>query len=80
MAESKYLNGVGIARERKAIIEGLKGSVEEFSHDVAGTTPKDVMDLILLTQYFGESWITAGANVAVGRRIMSLHDLYSCLT
>jgi len=54
-AESKYLNGLGIARERKAIVEGLKGSVEEFSHNVEGTSPKDVMDLILLTQYFGES-------------------------
>ena len=53
-AESKYLNGLGIARERKAIVEGLKGSVEEFSHNVEGTSPRDVMDLILLTQYFGK--------------------------
>jgi hypothetical protein len=27
-AESKYLNGLGIARERKAIVDGLRGSVE----------------------------------------------------
>lgn len=52
-AESKYLNGLGIARERKAIVDGLRGSVEVFSHEVVGATPKDVMDLILLTQYFG---------------------------
>lgn len=51
-AESKYLNGLGIARERKAIVDGLRGSVEEFSETVEGATPKDVMDLILLTQYF----------------------------
>ncbi|KAM3572520.1 hypothetical protein VYU27_005494 [Nannochloropsis oceanica] len=51
-AESKYLSGMGIARERKAIVDGLRGSVEEFSEVVDGATPKDVMDLILLTQYF----------------------------
>jgi len=51
-ADSKYLNGQGIARERKAIIDGLKGSVIDFSTDVQGTTSKDVLELILLTQYF----------------------------
>jgi len=51
-AESKYLNGQGIAGERKAIIDGLKDSVVDFSTEVPGTTNKDVMDLILLTQYF----------------------------
>ena len=51
-AESKYLNGLGIARQRKAIVDGLRSTVNEFSHDVAGTGPKDVMDLLLMTQYF----------------------------
>jgi regulator of protease activity HflC (stomatin/prohibitin superfamily) len=50
-AESKYLSGVGVARQRKAIIDGLRDSVNQFSHDVHGTTAKDVMDLLLLTQY-----------------------------
>src|SRR5258708_23971788 len=50
-AESKALQGQGIANQRKAIIEGLKTSVEAFSHAVEGTTPKDVMMLVLLTQY-----------------------------
>jgi len=50
-AESKALQGQGIANQRKAIIEGLKSSVEAFSHAVEGTTPKDVMMLVLLTQY-----------------------------
>ncbi len=50
-AESKALQGQGIANQRKAIIEGLKNSVEAFSHAVEGTTPKDVMMLVLLTQY-----------------------------
>jgi len=51
-AEAKYLNGRGIAGERKAIIDGLKDSVVDFSTEVPGTTNRDVMDLILLTQYF----------------------------
>lgn len=51
-AESKYLSGVGVARQRKAIIDGLRDSIHDFSESIAGTTPKDVMDLLLLTQYF----------------------------
>eukprot|EP00592_Proboscia_alata_P014144 CAMPEP_0194392712 /NCGR_PEP_ID=MMETSP0174-20130528/122895_1 /TAXON_ID=216777 /ORGANISM="Proboscia alata, Strain PI-D3" /LENGTH=260 /DNA_ID=CAMNT_0039188315 /DNA_START=225 /DNA_END=1007 /DNA_ORIENTATION=- len=51
-AEAKYLSGVGVARQRKAIAEGLQASVEEFAGEISGTTPKDVMDILLLTQYF----------------------------
>jgi hypothetical protein len=51
-AESKYLNGLGIARQRKAIVDGLRDTVNEFSHEVSGTGPQDVMDLLLMTQYF----------------------------
>mmetsp|Transcript_3807 Transcript_3807/g.5841 ORF Transcript_3807/g.5841 Transcript_3807/m.5841 type:complete len:292 (+) Transcript_3807:108-983(+) len=51
-AESKYLSGVGVSRQRKAIVGGLRDSISDFSSTVAGTTPKDVMDLLLLTQYF----------------------------
>lgn len=50
-AESKALQGQGIANQRKAIIEGLKQSVEAFSAAVEGTTPRDVMMLVLVTQY-----------------------------
>ena len=50
-AESKYLAGVGVARQRKAIVDGMKESVSNFSDSVQGTTPKDVMDLVLVTQY-----------------------------
>ena len=49
-AESKALQGQGIANQRKAIIEGLKDSVEAFSKAVEGSTPKDVMMLVLVTQ------------------------------
>lgn len=51
-AESKYLSGVGVARQRKAIVDGLRDSISQFSGNVKGSTPKDVIDLLLLTQYF----------------------------
>jgi regulator of protease activity HflC (stomatin/prohibitin superfamily) len=50
-AESKALQGQGIANQRKAIINGLKDSVEAFAQAVEGSTPKDVMMLVLVTQY-----------------------------
>ena len=51
-AESKYLAGVGVARQRQAITDGLRESVLAFSNGIKGATPKDVMDMVMLTQYF----------------------------
>jgi regulator of protease activity HflC (stomatin/prohibitin superfamily) len=51
-AESKALQGQGIANQRRAIIEGLQGSIEAFQKVVAGTTTAEVMQLVLVTQYF----------------------------
>ncbi|XP_073149192.1 hypersensitive-induced response protein 1-like [Henckelia pumila] len=51
-AESKYLSGLGIARQRQAIVDGLRESVLAFSESVPGTSAKDVMDMVLVTQYF----------------------------
>ena len=51
-AESKALQGQGIANQRKAIIEGLQGSIEQFQKIVGGTTTSEVMQLVLVTQYF----------------------------
>ena len=51
-AESKALQGKGVAAERQAIIEGLRSSVENFTQSVPGATPDDVMALVLLTQFF----------------------------
>jgi regulator of protease activity HflC (stomatin/prohibitin superfamily) len=51
-AESKALQGQGIANQRKAIIEGLQNSVEQFQKAVEGATAKEVMQLVLVTQYF----------------------------
>ena len=51
-AQSKALQGRGIADQRQAIVAGLRDSVDEFQKSVPGTTAKDVMNLILMTQYF----------------------------
>jgi len=51
-AESKALQGKGIAAERQAIIDGLSASIEHFQGAIPGTTSEDVMALVLLTQYF----------------------------
>ncbi|KAI3981183.1 hypothetical protein MKX01_016318, partial [Papaver californicum] len=51
-AASKHLSGLGIARQRQAIVDGLRDSVLGFSINVPGTTPKDVKDMVLVTQYF----------------------------
>ena len=51
-AMSKALQGKGIADQRKAIIEGLKESVDDFQKSIRGSSPQDVMNLVLLTQYF----------------------------
>jgi regulator of protease activity HflC (stomatin/prohibitin superfamily) len=51
-AESKALQGQGIANQRRAIIEGLQVSVEQFQKAVEGASSRDVMQLVLVTQYF----------------------------
>jgi regulator of protease activity HflC (stomatin/prohibitin superfamily) len=51
-AESKALQGQGIANQRKAIIEGLQNSIEQFQKVVEGASAKEVMQLVMVTQYF----------------------------
>jgi len=51
-AESQYLSGVGVANQRKAIVDGLKDSVNEFTSDLNGTGPQEVINLLMVTQYF----------------------------
>lgn len=60
-AEARYLSGLGVARQRKAIVQGLQASVSAFSEEVQGAAPKDVMDILLLSQYF-DTLSTVGAN------------------
>merc|ERR1712224_152689 len=47
-AESKFLQGQGVARQRGAIVEGLKQAVGG-GHEMS---PKTVQELLLITQYF----------------------------
>jgi regulator of protease activity HflC (stomatin/prohibitin superfamily) len=51
-ARSKALQGQGVADQRTAIVNGLRESVGEFQKTVSGTSPQDVMNLVLMTQYF----------------------------
>jgi regulator of protease activity HflC (stomatin/prohibitin superfamily) len=51
-AESKYLSGLGVAKQRKAIVSGLQESVHEFQSRVSGTSARDVLSLLMMTQYF----------------------------
>jgi regulator of protease activity HflC (stomatin/prohibitin superfamily) len=60
-AEARYLSGLGVARQRKAIVSGLQASISEFSDTVDGVTSKDVMDILVLTQYF-DTLAAVGAN------------------
>jgi regulator of protease activity HflC (stomatin/prohibitin superfamily) len=51
-AESKALSGKGIADQRRAIVEGLRESVDEFQKTIRSASATDVMNLVLMTQYF----------------------------
>jgi len=51
-AESKALQGKGIADQRKAIIQGLQTSIEQFRGVVGDATTAEVMQLVMVTQYF----------------------------
>jgi regulator of protease activity HflC (stomatin/prohibitin superfamily) len=51
-AESKALQGKGIADQRRAIIEGLRGSIEDFQKALGDASAQEVMQLVLVTQYF----------------------------
>ena len=51
-AESKALQGQGIANQRKAIIEGLQNSIEQFQKVVGSVSASETMQLVLVTQYF----------------------------
>lgn len=48
-AEAKFLQGQGIARQRGAIIDGLKDSLGAAEQSI---TPERVSELLLITQYF----------------------------
>lgn len=51
-AEAKALSGKGIADQRRAIVDGLRESVDEFQRSIPGASSQDVMNIVLMTQYF----------------------------
>jgi len=51
-AESKRLQGEGIAKQRRAIVDGLRDSIDAFKEKIDGVSAGDVLNLVLLTQYF----------------------------
>lgn len=51
-AEAKFLSGQGMARQRQAIVEGLRESVVGFQAGVQDISALDVISLMMLTQYY----------------------------
>ena len=65
-AESKRLQGEGIAKQRSAIIEGLRESISAFTEKVGSVNEQEALKLVLLTQYFDtvkEIGISSGSKV-----------------
>lgn len=51
-AESKRLSGEGVAKQRMEIVRGFKESVEDFKKSVDSVTHEEIMQFVLMTQYF----------------------------
>lgn len=51
-SEATYLQGEGLARQRKAIVDGMRDSVTDFTGHVTSLNSRDVFNLMLLNQYF----------------------------
>eukprot|EP01036_Dinobryon_divergens_P035201 gene35201-45589_t len=51
-AEGMYLSGIGVARQRKAIMDGLRDSIVQFHSEVSDSSTKSIMDLLVLNHYF----------------------------
>ena len=65
-AESKHLQGEGIAKQRRAIVDGLRESIAAFADQIGGVSEHDVLNLVLLTQYFDtvkEIGVSSGSKV-----------------
>ncbi|MDE2183074.1 MAG: SPFH domain-containing protein [Alphaproteobacteria bacterium] len=65
-AESKRLQGEGIAKQRRAIVDGLRESIAAFKEAVGTVSEHEVLNLVLLTQYFDtlkEIGVSSGSKV-----------------
>ena len=65
-AESKHLQGEGVAKQRRAIVDGLRESIAAFTDKVGSVNEHEVLNLVLLTQYFDtirEVGVSSGSKV-----------------
>lgn len=51
-AERNYLHGKGIAKSRKEVMRGMKEAVADFQNDVGDVKGGEVMNMMLMSQYF----------------------------
>ncbi len=45
-AEAQYLAGVGVARQRQAIVNGLRDSIKNFASDISDVSSRDVIEMV----------------------------------
>jgi len=50
-AKTRELEGAGVAAARRAIIGGLRQSVDDFQKDIPEAEPRDLLLTVLMTQY-----------------------------
>lgn len=79
-AESKILQGKGMAGQRRAIMEGLRESLDEFQKQIGESSPRDAMTLIMMAQYF-DTIKDLGAHgnqntILIPHSPSSMHDLF----
>ena len=74
-AEARYLSGLGVARQRKAVVEGLQLSLSDFNASVPETNTKDVMDILLLTQYFDTLTAIGSNNMILEHEPLAVENL-----
>ena len=67
-SETKKLQGEGIAREQKAIADGIKERIE-LLQEATGSDPTAVMRVLLLTQYFDTQ---KAIGIGAGSRVLFL--------
>ncbi len=70
-AASKRLSGEGIAQQRLEIVRGFKESVEDFQKALQEVDPQEIMQFVLMTQYFDT--LTAIGSNSTNSTIMVPH-------
>lgn len=71
-AQSKRLSGEGIAQQRLEIVRGFKESVEDFQKALQEVDPQEIMQFVLMTQYFDT--LTAIGSNSTNSTIMVPHS------